>query len=147
MLRFGVHRGKTMGLVPITVVSPMCHGAILCCAVSAPCIMVFAVWGPPRENPGHRPNNRVLHMSRLVFLSCPSIHATSCIAYSGSAAETDWSLDVSEVGRCRRRRLISTVCWCCWAAAVFGHAWASAWTLGFEDVDVLLGDVPVSATR
>ena len=25
---------------------------------------------------------------------------------------------------------------------MFGHAWASAWTLGFEDVDVLLGDVP-----
>ena len=40
VLRFGVHRGKTLGLVPITVVSSLCpvhHGAFLF-VVSAPCI-------------------------------------------------------------------------------------------------------------
>ena len=55
VLRFGVHRGKTLGLVPRTVVFP-----VSCAVLSAPWVMVCAVWGPPRENPGHRPNNRFL---------------------------------------------------------------------------------------
>ena len=70
VLRFGVHRGKTLGLVPITVVSSLCpvhHGAFLF-VLSAPCIMVCAVWGPPRENPGHRPNNR--------YVGVCSVHPT-----------------------------------------------------------------------
>ena len=86
---FRIHRGKTLGLVPITVVSSLC---VLCTTVRFSVVLclhrvswIFAVWGPPRENPGHRPNNRDFHMSRLVFLSLPVTprHMVRCILWFG----------------------------------------------------------------
>ena len=72
VMRFGVHRGKALGLVPKTVV-PLCP--MLCCLHHGP--WFCAVWGPPRENPGHRPNDRFPHVP--VFAH----HPDSCIFWFG----------------------------------------------------------------
>ena len=82
-------------------------------------VALFAVWGPPRENPGPRPDNRDFHISRLL---CTTVRFSVVLCLH----RVSWCLWFG-------------VCWCCWAAAVFGRAWACARTLGFEDGDALLG--------
>ena len=64
------------GTFPITPTCTTCHALLIWLS------RCVAVWGPPRENPGHRPNNRVFHMFRFVFLSLP-ITLMRCILWFG----------------------------------------------------------------
>ena len=78
----GAHRLHSHAATPPS--CPALFSVVLC---SARCVMVFAVWGPPRENPGQRPKDRVSTCDDLSSCHCPSLHATWCVACSGSGIQ------------------------------------------------------------